>query len=86
MLCKTFFFLPFSFNNRFEQVFSRSLSYIAIPELQSIPMTLLRKFASHIDQGVLDTLKQNLEVFEVKFKYSFLFQSLLERLIILIYI
>ncbi|KAI7851635.1 cofactor of BRCA1-domain-containing protein [Circinella umbellata] len=48
----------------FEQVFRRSLSYISIPELQSIPMTLLKKFASHIDQDVLDTLKQNLEVFE----------------------
>ena len=38
-------------------------------------MTLLRKFASHIDQGVLDTLKQNLEVFEVKFKIFLSFQS-----------
>ncbi|KAI8147809.1 cofactor of BRCA1-domain-containing protein [Fennellomyces sp. T-0311] len=48
----------------FAQVFEPSLAYIAIPQLQDIPMALLRKFVEHVDQSVLDTLKQDLEVFD----------------------
>ncbi|KAI9263158.1 cofactor of BRCA1-domain-containing protein [Phascolomyces articulosus] len=48
----------------FEQVFQRSLSYVAIPQLQPIPMALLRKFASMLEQDVLDMLKQDSDVFE----------------------
>ncbi|KAI9494828.1 cofactor of BRCA1-domain-containing protein [Zychaea mexicana] len=48
----------------FIQVFQRSLSYIAISELQPIPMALLEKFASYLDQDTLEALKQNLDVFE----------------------
>lgn len=41
------------------------MSYIEYPQLQTIPMTLLRKFVSDIKQETLDQLKENPKVFQV---------------------
>lgn len=49
----------------FERVFDKAMSYIDYPELQTIPMTLLRKFVSDIKQETLDQLKDNPKVFQV---------------------
>ncbi|CDH53519.1 negative elongation factor b [Lichtheimia corymbifera JMRC:FSU:9682] len=48
----------------FERVFDKAMSYIDYPELQTIPMTLLRKFVSDIKQETLDQLKDNPKVFQ----------------------
>ncbi|KAI9323386.1 cofactor of BRCA1-domain-containing protein [Dichotomocladium elegans] len=48
----------------FERVFSDSFKYIRCSHLQPIPMALLKKFSEHIDQDVLDQLKNDQEVFQ----------------------
>ncbi|KAI8344275.1 cofactor of BRCA1-domain-containing protein [Chlamydoabsidia padenii] len=48
----------------FYDIFERTFPYIHIPQMQPIPMALLEKFERHIEDDILEKLKDDLMVFE----------------------
>jgi hypothetical protein len=60
----------------FYDIFERTFPYIHIPQMQPIPMALLEKFERHVDDDILEKLKDDVAVFEVKEWGNFLLTSL----------
>lgn len=50
---------------RFDRLLAQTLPYIAIPQLQEIPMALMRRNPNRPSDEVLEQLKQNPAVFQV---------------------
>ncbi|KAI9027163.1 cofactor of BRCA1-domain-containing protein [Phycomyces nitens] len=50
--------------NDFNDLYRRTSPYIHIPYMQPVPMALLKKFEKYVDEDVLASLKDNVEVFE----------------------